>query len=162
MVADIEKSTSSLDRVLLLTRDFQAPRPLVFEAWTDPRHLVRWWGPKDFTLPHYQQDFRVGGSYRLCMRSPEGEDHWVWGVYREIVEQERIVFTWNRDPHPEMPRAESVVSVTLAEHDGGTRLTLHHAIFQSVRDRNEHVGGWTECLQRLGSYVETFMNRSEA
>ena len=162
MVADIEKSASSLDRVLVLTRDFQAPRALVFEAWTDPQHLVQWWGPKDFTLPHYQQDFRVGGSYRLCMRSPEGEDHWVWGVYREIVEPERIVFTWNRDPHPEMPRAESVVSVTLAEHAGGTRLTLHHAIFQSVRDRNEHVGGWTECLQRLGSYVETFMNRSEA
>lgn len=162
MVAEIETSASSLDRVLMITRDFDAPRALVFKAWTDPKHLVRWWGPKDFTLPHYQQDFRVGGAYRLCMRSPEGEDHWVWGVYREIVEPERIVFTWNRDPHPEMPRAESVVSVTLVEHAGGTRLTLHHAIFQSTRDRNEHVGGWTECLERLGSYVETVLKRSEA
>lgn len=160
MVAEIETSASSLDRVLKLTRDFDAPRALVFKAWTDPQHLVRWWGPKDFTLPHYQQDFRVGGTYRLCMRSPEGEDHWVWGVYREIVEPERIVFTWNRDPHPEMPRAESVVSVTLSEHGGGTRLTLHHAIFQSTRDRNEHVGGWTQCLERLANYVETLEQRS--
>ena len=62
-----------------------------------PQHLANWFGPKDFTLPFCEMDFRVGGHYRLCMRSPDGKDYWVHGVYREIVEPERLVFTWERD-----------------------------------------------------------------
>lgn len=84
------------DSELVLTCVLDAPRPLVFTVWSRPEHLVRWWGPNDFTLPHCEQDFRPGGAYKFCMRSPAGEDYWVSGVYREIVEPERIVFTWER------------------------------------------------------------------
>ena len=144
------------DRVLVLTRLFAAPRHLVFQAWTEPRHLVRWWGPHGFTLPVCQQDFRVGGAYRFCMRAPDGSDHWVWGEYREIVAPERLVFTWEREDEAGLRRQlNNLVTVTLAAQGGKTLLTLHHAPFQTAADRDDHAGGWTQTLERLISYAGT-------
>jgi uncharacterized protein YndB with AHSA1/START domain len=143
-------------RVLVLTRLFDAPRNLVFKVWTQPEHLARWWGPNGFTLPVCQMDFRPGGAYRFCMRSPAGTDHWVWGMYREIVEPERLVFTWERE-NEEGLRLQlcNLVTVTFAEHGRKTHLTLHHAAFQTVADRDDHRGGWTECLDRLAHFAGT-------
>jgi uncharacterized protein YndB with AHSA1/START domain len=154
MVAPNELSTAPPQRVLVLSRIFDVPRKLAFQAWTKPEHLIRWWGPKDFTLPFCQQDFRPGGEYRYCMRAPDGTDHWVWGVYREIVEPQRIVFTWLRDDSDGNITNDSVVTVTFADHNGKTKLTLHQAIFKTVEDRDAHNGGWTQCLDRLAQYVE--------
>jgi len=136
---------------LRLTRLLDAPRPLVFQAWSEPRHLVRWWGPHNFTLPFCLVDFREGGAYKFCMRAPDGTDHWVWGVYREIVEPSRLVFSWNRTPasEPVNPWAVTLVSVTFAEEGTLTRLTLLQARFQNEEDCVDHRGGWTECLDRL-------------
>jgi uncharacterized protein YndB with AHSA1/START domain len=142
------------DRELIMTRIFDAPQDLVFEVWTEPKHLVNWWGPNDFTLPFCEVDFRTGGSYRLCMHSPEGEDHWVWGSYREIVEPERIVFTWDREDLDGNPRSKSVVTVTFEAVEEKTRFTLRQGIFEFAGDCAEHQGGWTECLNRLARYVE--------
>jgi uncharacterized protein YndB with AHSA1/START domain len=153
MSAQNELAPESAARVLIITRLFDAPRRLVFQAWTKPEYLVRWFGPKDFTLPFCEVDFRPGGAYRVCMRSPEGVDHWLWGVYREIVEPERIVFTWDREDENGQPRFNTVVTVTFAEQAGKTMLTLHQALFATVADRDEHMGGWTECLERLTNYV---------
>jgi uncharacterized protein YndB with AHSA1/START domain len=72
---------------------FDAPRELVWKAWTDPERMQRWWGPKHFTAPVWKIDLRAGGVYLYCMRSPEGQDYWSTGVYREIVDPERIVCT---------------------------------------------------------------------
>jgi uncharacterized protein YndB with AHSA1/START domain len=149
MVAENLSTTLPADRVLVLTRTLAAPRKLVFQAWSQPEHLVRWFGPKGFTLPFCEVDFRPSGAYRFCMRSPDGVDHWVSGFYREIVEPERIVFTWERED----PRRESVVTLTFAERDGGTLLTLHHAEFTTIADRDSHRGGWTECLDRLAALL---------
>src|SRR5215218_284534 len=124
MVASNTTSAPPMDRVLVVERTFDAPRHLVFAAWTKPEHLVRWWGPSDFTLPTCEQDFRVGGAYRFCMRAPDGTDHWVWGEYREIVEPERLSFTWHREDADGKPFNESIVTVTLADHGGKTKLTL--------------------------------------
>ena len=144
-----------MDRVLKLTRVFEAPRELVFAVWTRPEHLAQWWGPSDFTLPHCETDFRPGGAYRFCMRAPDGTDHWVWGEYREIVEPERLVFTWHREDADGKPFNESVVTVTFANRGGDkTELTLHQAVFWTTEDRDAHRGGWSECLDRLGNYVE--------
>lgn len=144
------------DRALNLTRLLEAPRSLVFAAWTQPQHLVRWWGPSNFTLPVCEQDLRVGGAYKFCMRAPDGSEHWVWGVYREIVEPERLSFTWNRTQSPatENPWARTIVTVTLTEEARGqTRLTLHQATFPKDTECEDHRGGWTQCLDRLGGYV---------
>jgi uncharacterized protein YndB with AHSA1/START domain len=153
MSARNEPVAESSERVLVITRTFNAPRNLVFKAWTQPEHLARWFGPKDFTLPFCEMDFRLGGAYKLCMRSPEGVDHWLWGIYREIVEPERIVFTWDREDTEGNPRSNTVVTVTFEEFGGKTKFTLHQALFKTMEDRDEHQGGWTECLDRLSNYL---------
>jgi uncharacterized protein YndB with AHSA1/START domain len=153
MSATNPSAAESAERTLLITRMLNAPPSLVFKVWSQPEHLIRWWGPKDFTLPYCEVDFRPGGAYRFCMHSPEGIDHWVWGVFREIIEPERIVFTWGREDAEGKPKQQSVVTVTFAGHEGKTKLTLHQAIFESVEDRNDHQGGWTQCLDRLTNYV---------
>lgn len=78
---------------LVITRVLDAPRRVVFKAWTDPAQAVRWWGPRGFTTHSCTMDVQPGGACSLCMRSPEGVEHWRHGVYREVVEPERLVFT---------------------------------------------------------------------
>src|SRR5687768_9701738 len=78
---------------IVITRIFDAPRELVWKAWTEPEHFKRWWGPKEYTCPFCEMDLRVGGKYLNCMRSPEGQEYWSTGVYREIIPMERLVFT---------------------------------------------------------------------
>ena|SRR5687767_11714811 len=160
MAVDVQATSPPPDRVLVLSRVFDAPRELVFAAWTKPEHLVRWWGPKDFTLPFCETDFRPGGAYKFSMRAPDGVDHWVWGVYREIVEPERLVFTWNREDADGKPFNDSVVTVTFEDQREKTKLTLHQAIFWTTEDRDAHQGGWTQCLERLGVFVETEIERT--
>ena len=80
---------------LVITRVLDAPREAVWKAWTDPTRFMLWWGPKGFISPACKIDLRVGGKYLACMRSPEGQDYWSTGVYREIVPRERIVCTDN-------------------------------------------------------------------
>jgi uncharacterized protein YndB with AHSA1/START domain len=153
MAANTSAATESAERELIITRIFDAPRSLVFKVWTEPEHLVHWWGPQGFTMPSCRMDVRPGGAYRFCMRSPEGADHWLQGVYREIVEPERLVFTYAWEDAEGKPGHETLVTVTFAELGGKTKLTLHHAVFETVSVRNEHQNGWTSCLDRLVEYL---------
>lgn len=141
------------ERELVIERVFDAPRETVFEAWTKPEHLAEWFGPNGFTLPFCEVDFREGGRYRLCMRSPEGEDHWVWGEYREILKPVRIVFTWNREDSEGRVWNSTAVILTFDEVGGKTAFTLTQKVFNTVTDRNDHKGGWTQSLDRLGEYL---------
>ena len=155
MAASASAAARPAERELVITRVFDAPRPLVFKAWTQPEHLVRWWGPQGFTTPSCTMDVRPGGAFRLCMRSPEGTDHWLRGVYREIVEPERLVCTWAWEDAEGKPGHETLLTVSFADHGGKTKLTLHQAVFESVTARDSHQGGWTECLDRLAGYLAT-------
>lgn len=148
-------STAAAERTLVIERFFDAPRELVFDAWTKPEHLTQWWGPNDFTLPFCELDFRVGGRYRFCMRSPEGEDHWVWGEYSEIEPPERLSFTWNREDANGNIWNSTVVRLTFVDEDGRTRFTLNQTLFDTTADRDDHNGGWTQCLERLNLYVSS-------
>lgn len=149
----MEAGTDSAKRTLVLTRTFQAPAELVFDAWSDPKHLVRWWGPNDFTLPHCEQDFRVGGHYRFCMRGPDGSDHWVRGEYTLIDRPHRLVFTWLREDADGDIWCDTVVAITLEQRGEVTLLTLHQTTFATVPHCEEHSIGWNECLDRLVQYV---------
>jgi uncharacterized protein YndB with AHSA1/START domain len=153
MAARSNAAAEAAERVLVITRVFDAPRSLVFKAWTETEHLAHWWGPKGFTLPACTMDFRPGGAYRLCMRSPEGVDHWLRGVYHEIVEPERLVFTYAWEDAEGRPNHETLVTVTFADHDGKTQLTLHHAVFATAAARDDHGRGWTQTLDHLGEYL---------
>ncbi|GAB4223615.1 MAG: SRPBCC domain-containing protein [Kiloniellaceae bacterium] len=156
MAASPELVQKPEDRVLVITRELAAPRALVFKVWSQPEHLVRWWGPKGFTLPDCTVEFHAGGAFRCLMRSPEGSDHRMHGVYREIVEPERISFTWGWvDPEGQRGH-ETLVTVLLDEAGRAgerTKLTLHQALFESVTARDSHNGGWSESMDRLVAYV---------
>ncbi len=136
---------------LVITRLFDAPRDLVFKCWTEPKQLARWWGPSGFTLPVCEMDLRPGGAYRFCMRSPEGRDYWVEGIYHEIIEPERIVFSAVLQDEP---GREVRTTVTFAEQEGRTQLRLHQTFVDSVLTRGT-LQGWNESLDRLAELIET-------
>src|SRR5271154_968197 len=112
------------DRDLVITRVIDAPRPLVFRAWTDPDQIARWWGPKGYVTIDHDMDVRPGGAYRFRMRSPEGTDHRKRGVYREIVEPERVAFTFAWEEADGRLGNETLITVTFEDLGGKTRLTL--------------------------------------
>lgn len=143
------------ERVLLITRTFDAPRDLVFDAWTKCEHVARWFGPKDFTVPHCSMDFRVGGSYRYCMLGPDGVEHWVSGTYKEIKKPERLVFTWVREDNDGKVWLDNVVTLTFADRGEQTAFSLNQQIFESMEERDAHNGGWSTCLDKLAEFVQS-------
>jgi uncharacterized protein YndB with AHSA1/START domain len=156
MAARSNVAAESAERELVITRIFDAHRSLVFKAWTEPEHLVHWWGPRGFTSTIIANDVRPGGTYRVHMRGPEGDDHWSQGVYREVVEPERLVLAgaWT-DANGKPTSPETLLTVTFEEHEGKTKLTLHQAVFESVTARDAHRGGWTSSLDCLAEYLAT-------
>ena len=139
---------------LVIHRTFAAPPDIVFEAWTSAEHAKRWWYPReggeDFTCMSFAMDFRVGGTYRYCIRSPKGVDTWAHGVYREIVRPTRLVFTfkWEWDPQPS---PDTVVSVSFDAMAGEkTLLTFRQEPFTTQSMRDGHAAGWGQVLDRLG------------
>ena len=153
MEARTDVAAESAERELLITRVFDAPRHLVFKAWTEPERLMQWWGPRGFTVTFCNMDLRPGGSFRLHMRSPEGTEHRAQGVFREIVEPERLVLTRAWVDAQGTPGHETLLTVTFADHDGRTKLTLHQAGFESVTARDLHHGGWSSALDCLEEYL---------
>jgi uncharacterized protein YndB with AHSA1/START domain len=87
------KNTVDETERMVVTRVFDAPRELVWKAWTDPKYMMQWWGPKDCTSPFCEMDFRVGGKFLCCMRSPDGQEFWNAGEYHEIIPHQKIVFS---------------------------------------------------------------------
>jgi len=153
MVARDSAAAQSAERELVITRVFDAPPRLVFKAWTEPERLIRWWGPQGFTMPSCEMDVRPGGAFRFRMRGPDGTDHRLQGVYREIVEPERLVCTWTWVDAEGKPGHETLLTVHFAEQGGKTKLTLHQAIFESVTARDGHQDGWASSLDRLAAHL---------
>jgi len=141
------------ERELVITRIIDAPRHIVFQAWTEPDRVARWWGPQGFTTVYHDMDIRPGGAFRVCMRSPEGAEHWKQGVYREVVEPERLVFTFAWEEADGKPGHQTLVTVTFVERGDKTELTLHQAVFESIARRDEHQRGWTSALERFAEYL---------
>ena len=131
--SDTFKTTTPSDREITLTRLFDAPRPLVFDAMTKPEHVRRWWGCLDerYSVPICEIDLRVGGAWRFVGRGPKGE-YGFHGVYREIDRPGRLVFTEIYDPFPD---AESVVTSVFTEEGGKTRLAVT-ALYPSLEVRD--------------------------
>jgi uncharacterized protein YndB with AHSA1/START domain len=150
----VDAGTDVADRELIVSRLIHAPRALVFRAWTQPEHIARWWGPQGFTTIHCNMDIRVGGKYRFGMRSPQGTEYWKVGVYRKIVEPERIVFTFAWEDTYGNPGLELLTTVTFEERGTKTLLTLRQGTFGSTERRDDHATGWTSCLARFAEYMK--------
>ena len=144
------------DGTLVITRRFEAPRERVFAAWIDPDQAAKWWGPKGFAPVSCTMDVRVGGAWRRIMRSPDGLEYRVRGVYREIAAPERLVFTYAWENNPDQSGHETVVTLTFADlGDGRTELTLRQELFETVAARDSHRGGWSGCLDRFAEHLAT-------
>jgi uncharacterized protein YndB with AHSA1/START domain len=152
---------------IIITRIFDAPREIVWKAWTDPELTKRWWGPKIFTAPVSKIDLRVGGKYLNCMRGPDGKDYWSTGIYREIVPPKRLVMTdsFADEKGNVVPAShygmtgewplELLVTMTLEEAGGKTKMTLRHEGIPSGIMREMTETGWSESFDKLAlSIVE--------
>jgi uncharacterized protein YndB with AHSA1/START domain len=149
------KVTTPSDHEIVLTRVFDAPRQLVFDALSKPELLKRWFGPHGHSLVVCEVDFRVGGAWRFVLESPDGRSMGMSGVYREIVPAERMVHTEGFDDYP----GDSVITTVLTEHDGKTTLTAT-ALYESqeVRDAVVESGmehGAAETYDRLAELLPT-------
>ncbi len=154
-------------REIVITRIFDAPRELVWKAWTEPERVMRWWGPREFTSPECKIDFRVGGVYLFCMKSPDGQKIWSTGVYREIVPLERIVCTDAfADENGKLVSAshyglagdwsdELVITVTFEDHEGKTRMTMRQTGIPAGEMSDMTMVGWSGSFDKLAESLET-------
>jgi uncharacterized protein YndB with AHSA1/START domain len=132
---------------LTIRRTFPVSPEKVWRALTDPDGLKRWMAPSDdYAVPVAEADVRVGGRYRIVMRAPDGEEHDVSGVYREVLLNRKLVYTWSWKSTPER---ESLVTIELRAAGTGTELTVVHQQFHDEETRDLHEQGWNGCLNRL-------------
>lgn len=161
-----ENAAGKVER-MVVTRVFDAPRELVWKAWTESKYVMQWWGPKGFTAPVCHMDFRVGGKSLLCMRTPDGQDGWNGIEYHEIVPFEKIVSSMyfsdaegNKiDPEQlgmEDEAIEGAYDVTLFEDlgDGRTKVTvIGNEPMESARNSGQ-LEGWRETLEKVAAVVQ--------
>lgn len=142
---------------LRLTRRFDAPREQVFDAWTNPELLRRWWAAlQGWETSLAEVDLRPAGRYRLSMRDPEvGAEYTVAGEFLEVRRPERLAYTWTWEGDPEIMRGSegTIVVVELREDGDGTALELTHRGFDGEHIRDLHLEGWTGCLDNLEERV---------
>ena len=135
------------DISLSLVRTIKTTPEKVFAAWTEPKTLKRWMSPSDSTeLAVAETDIRVGGKYRFVMREPDGREHKIGGVYKEIEKARKLVFTWVWEGDAE---TETLVTIDLRKKGVGTELTLTHTKFSDEKIRDMHSEGWAGCIGRL-------------
>jgi uncharacterized protein YndB with AHSA1/START domain len=174
---EVEKAANreATDADFMISSTLDAPRDLVFKAWTDPKHMAEWWGPHHFTNPVCELDVRAGGQWRIVMQGPDGSEHPAKGVYIEVKRPERLAFTidhsglpdeWhdmvnpNRRKDQGKPKLECNVTVNFEDHAGKTNLTIR-VRFESaaIRDSLVKIGmndGWSQTLERLATELRQF------
>ncbi|MGO1000515.1 SRPBCC domain-containing protein [Lysobacter sp. CA196] len=156
--ASSDRSTHRIDgHSITLQRVINAPRELVFAAWTDPVQVAKWWGPHGFNSEVRQMDVAVGRMFRICMVAPDGIEYPIKGAYQEIVAPERLVYVddWDDDGKPSQ---QSRVIVSFAEHGAGKTLLTLEMRFGTIAQRvdaeaQQIIPGWGECFERLDALV---------
>jgi len=151
------------EQQLTITRILDAPRELVFQAWTDPKLVAQWWGPRGFTAPVCELDARPGGSILIHMRGPDGKVYPMTGVYREILPPERLVFVSSALDETGNPLFDVLTTITLAAHGTKTKQTLEARVIQKTAKAAPYLAGmeigWTQSLDRLTAFVITFVTK---
>jgi uncharacterized protein YndB with AHSA1/START domain len=144
-------------REFTIKREYDAPRELVFKAWTDPKHLSKWWGPEGFTNPVCEWEAKPGKAIYVVMRAPNGTDYPMGGEFREVVAPERLVFTSGAMDEKRNLIFEFLHTVTLVERGGKTALTIKSRVISTTAGANRYIGGFeagmTQSLVRLGEHL---------
>jgi uncharacterized protein YndB with AHSA1/START domain len=151
------EAAGQLEGELIVIRVLDASPETVFQAWTDPKQMARWWGPNCFTNPVCELDPRPGGAWRIVMRAPDGVEYECGGIYREVVPPERLVFSNNAFDHEGKVLLEGVTSVTFAAQGSKTKLTLETRMVGKVSYAAQMLAGmeagWNQSLDRLTDLV---------
>jgi uncharacterized protein YndB with AHSA1/START domain len=146
------------EKELVLKRVFNAPRERVWKAWTDPKRLAQWWGPRGFTNPLCEADVRPGGAIRIDMRGPDGTVYPMTGVYREVVASERLVFTVSALDEKGRPLFEVLNTLTFAKQGGKTLLTVRAQVVNKTAGADAYLEGmeegWSQSLVRLEALLK--------
>jgi uncharacterized protein YndB with AHSA1/START domain len=145
------------NKELTITRIINAPRELVFKVWTDPNHLAQWWGPHGFTNPLCEVDAKAGGKILIHMKGPDGVVYPMSGMYKEVVVPEKLVFvSWQVDANNKA-LFEVQNTITFAEENGKTKLTMHASVSKITADAAPYLAGmeigWNQTLERLDNYM---------
>jgi uncharacterized protein YndB with AHSA1/START domain len=138
---------------LTITRVFAAPRDLVFKLWTDPRHLVHWWGPRGFRTLSCELDLRPGGQWRIHTRGPDGMKFSSYGTFQEIAAPERLVFTHDFDMPGRSFGPATLVTAHFTAENGNTRITFHQSVFDTIENRDGHAEGWNSAFDLIDDYL---------
>ena len=154
-------ASQPFDKSIRITRVYDAPRALVWKAWTEPKHLAQWWGPKNFTNPTCEVDVRPGGAIWIVMRGPKGTDYDqdfpMSGTFHEVVELERLVFTAVAEDKDGNPLLKAHTTVTFEEQGGRTTVTvLANAVGLAPIAPQMLAGmeaGWTQSLEKLADLL---------
>lgn len=156
MAAESSVPAQPGERELVLTRTFDAPRSMVYRAWVEIGQVQEWCAPQGFTVVSCEMDVRPGGRWRREFKSPEGRVFRRHGVYREVVEPERLVFSYVTDDVDSAPDQETTVTVLFADAGKGkTRLTLCQTGFDTIESAASHTGGWTSTTERFAEFLAT-------
>jgi uncharacterized protein YndB with AHSA1/START domain len=158
MTAASENSAQFQPPPLVIARTFAAPRDVVFRAWSSAEQLGQWFCPAGFTIPEAQVEFRVGGAFNICMRSPQGTNHWTKGRYTEIVPQDRLVIDMNVAGENGATLFDARTVVVFSDAAGGTRIevTQSYKVYDPIAKFmiQGAAVGWGETLDRLGQLIE--------
>jgi uncharacterized protein YndB with AHSA1/START domain len=145
MAASLHAATSIPS--LRVTRIVEASRPRVFAAWTKAEEMKHWMAPGELRVANAESDLRVGGTYLIHMRSPQGDDFTVSGVYREVQAPDRVVYTWHWAHDHRTP--DMIVTVEFFDRGNRTEIVLTHEGFPNMESRARHEHGWMGCLANL-------------
>jgi uncharacterized protein YndB with AHSA1/START domain len=149
----ITKPNGDVETVVRLKRTFAGPREKVFQAWTEPDQLKKWWGPKGATTPVVEIDLRVGGKYRFGMQFPEEDIFYVSGIYQEVQPPEKLVFSW-RWEKPDMDFGETQVTIVFHEAGNSTEVTLIHKNFPTKESCESHRQGWSDFYDKFVEFID--------
>ena len=145
------------EKTVALTRVFEAPRERVFACWTRAEHLQHWFAPKGFTIHSCETDPKPGGIFKLCMRTPDGTDHWVRGQYVEVDAPTRLLIKCAADDAKGVERLHEVIDVTFTESRGRTTVAIN-AVARGPSDEAAAMlkgmdKGWAQTVDRLGTHL---------
>ena len=134
--------------LLTVRRWIRAPAQRLFDAWTDPLQLMRWWGPRGVVCDNAEVDLRIGGRYRIANRFADGHVVWIAGVFEVIEPPHRLVYSWFVDDQQGVGER---VTVRFEPHDAGTEVIVEHERIGDAQARRSHEVGWIGCLDGLES-----------
>ena len=149
---EIPPAAESATITLVVRQTINATAERLFEAWTNPAHLKRWWGPRPVICIEAEVDLRVGGGYRIANRFPDGRILWIFGEFEVIAPPHKLVYTWRVDPQSHFSER---VTVRFEPRGSATEVIIEHERIPNETARDSHQQGWDGCLDGLANYLSS-------